>query len=379
MSGFQKNVTGQKWMAFAFNRTDSTPKTGDAGNITAKIRKDYGTATGTNDANPTEIEDGYYEFDLTQAETNADVLDLLPESSTADIQVIGISGRVFTVPPNFSDLGIETDGDLTKVNTLDGHTAQTGNSFARLGAPAGASVSADVAAAKVDTAAILVDTATLGAPAGASHAADIAAIKAETVLIVADTGALQPDWVNGGRLDLIVDAILVDTATLGAPAGATHAADIAAIKSETALIVADTNELQTDNVPGLIAALNDLSAAQVNTEVDNALDTATPGSPTAGSINETIKRLARSVGAVQEFTVDTGGFAATTTQCQVDAVDIDSLETTDDHYIGRVIVFTSGALKHQVTDITDYDGTNKRFSYTALTEVPGNNDTFIVV
>ena len=39
-------------------------------------------------------------------------------------------------------------------------TAQTGDSYARLGAPAGASVSADIAAMKVDTAAILVDTGT---------------------------------------------------------------------------------------------------------------------------------------------------------------------------------------------------------------------------
>lgn len=30
-------------------------------------------------------------------------------------------------------LGVESDGDLTKVNTLDGHTAQTGDSFARIG------------------------------------------------------------------------------------------------------------------------------------------------------------------------------------------------------------------------------------------------------
>jgi hypothetical protein len=41
-------------------------------------------------------------------------------------------------------------------------TTQTGDSFARLGAPAGASVSADIAAVKVDTAAILVDTGTDG-------------------------------------------------------------------------------------------------------------------------------------------------------------------------------------------------------------------------
>ena len=62
--------------------------------------------------------------------------------------------------------------------------------------------------------------------------------------IVADTNELQVDWANGGRLDLIVDAIL-----------------------------ADTNELQTDDVPGLIAALNDLSAAEVNTQVDAAFTT----------------------------------------------------------------------------------------------------------
>ena len=41
-------------------------------------------------------------------------------------------------------LGVQSDGDLTKVNTLDAHTAQTGDNFARLGAPAGASHAADI-------------------------------------------------------------------------------------------------------------------------------------------------------------------------------------------------------------------------------------------
>lgn len=49
---------------------------------------------------------------------------------------------------------------MPTVTTLTGHTAQTGDSFARLGAPAGASVSADIAAVKSDSAAILVDTGT---------------------------------------------------------------------------------------------------------------------------------------------------------------------------------------------------------------------------
>jgi len=46
------------------------------------------------------------------------------------------------------------------LTTYTGNTVQTGDAFARLGAPAGASVSADVAAVKVDTAAILIDTGT---------------------------------------------------------------------------------------------------------------------------------------------------------------------------------------------------------------------------
>ena len=114
--GFQKNVAGQKWLVFAFDRTDGSPKAGDAAQITAKIRKDYGTANATDDVNPTEIEDGFYEFTLLTAESDANVMDLLPESSTADIQVIGVPARVFTIAPNSNALGIETDGDITKVN-----------------------------------------------------------------------------------------------------------------------------------------------------------------------------------------------------------------------------------------------------------------------
>lgn len=61
----------------------------------------------------------------------------------------------------------------------------------RIGAPAGASVSADVAAVKTDTAAVLVDTADMqpkiGTPA-ADISADIAAVKVDTAAVLADTG-----------------------------------------------------------------------------------------------------------------------------------------------------------------------------------------------
>ncbi len=61
--------------------------------------------------------------------------------------------------------------------------------------------------------------------------------------VLADTAELQGDWANGGRLDLIVDAILEDTGTT-IPGTITTIDNF--LDTEIALILADTGELQTD-------------------------------------------------------------------------------------------------------------------------------------
>jgi len=58
---------------------------------------------------------------------------------------------------------------------------------------------------------------------------------------------------------------------------------------------------------------------------------------------------------------------------------ITSTEATNDHFNGRIIVFTSGALKDQATDITDYVGSTRTVTVTALTEAPADNDTFVII
>lgn len=70
--------------------------------------------------------------------------------------------------------------------------------------------------------------------AGLATATALATVDDNVDLILADTAEMQGDLVNGGRLDLIFDQIL-----------------------------ADTNELQTADIAGLIAALNDISVADV--------------------------------------------------------------------------------------------------------------------
>jgi len=56
-------------------------------------------------------------------------------------------------------------------------------------------------------------------------------------------------------------------------------------------------------------------------------------------------------------------------------------EATADHYNGRNILFTSGALLGQMTDITDYAlvSSEENFTVTTLTEAPADGDRFVVL
>lgn len=104
----QKNTAG-KWIVFAFGSpTHATlagkPITGDAANITANIRLDGGAANAVDDTNPAELEDGYYVFDITAAESNADLLSMHPASSTTDVLVIGVPGALYTTSFTASDI-----------------------------------------------------------------------------------------------------------------------------------------------------------------------------------------------------------------------------------------------------------------------------------
>lgn len=75
-------------------------------------------------------------------------------------------------------------------------------------------------------------------------------------------------------------------------------------------------------------------------------------------------------------TSDNTGFTATST-----VMDTTITEATADHFNGRAIVFTSGALAGQATLITDYALTSGRgrFTFSTLTEAVPNGTTFTIV
>ena len=135
-----KNVAGQKVPVYAHDTNADAPKTGDAANITARISKDGAAVAQTNDVTPAELSatlaKGVYLFDLTQGETDCDLLIPSAASSTADVHIEpviiytqggavpkaapGAAGGLPTVDENNRLAGIQ--GTINTLDALD--TAQ---------------------------------------------------------------------------------------------------------------------------------------------------------------------------------------------------------------------------------------------------------------
>lgn len=96
----QGRIPETKAYVFAFDKATGNPALGAAATITANWQKDYGDVEALTDTNPTEIEDGVYAFDLTEAErTFNTVAYILPQSSTSTIGVVGLNPK-FTMIEN---------------------------------------------------------------------------------------------------------------------------------------------------------------------------------------------------------------------------------------------------------------------------------------
>ena len=174
-------------------------------------------------------------------------------NSFGDFLDIEVSGRLASADISLTGGAVDT---VTTVGTTTTNTDMRGTDSAALASVLGAAVGADISA-------------------------DIAAVKAETVLIVADTGELQGDWVDAGRLDAILDNILTDTGTtldnhLTDIKGTSFVKDthsLIDIKTETALIVVDTAEIGVAGVGLSNIPWNASWDTEVESEVNDALDT----------------------------------------------------------------------------------------------------------
>lgn len=124
--------------------------------------------------------------------------------------------------------------------------AMTGDAFARLGAPAGASVSADLAAVKVDTAAVLVDT-------GTTLDGKISAIDAIVDAILVDTATTLDDKLDSIKVDTSAVAA-VDFVALTSAIAAIDSAAITAMTESVSAMSAKVDQILVDT--SAIAAID---------------------------------------------------------------------------------------------------------------------------
>lgn len=265
--------------------------------------KPIGVAEGDGGGTTAYSTDGIVLYTPTQAETNytsfvliAKKTGCIPVAITVVTTSSSTPGTVLLAPTTHTSAVVPT------VSTLTGHTPQTGDSY-----PLASSGTHGFAALKtlIDTLDNILDTefpalvTTIGTPAGASIAADLvviddfvdalesrltaaragyldnlsagaAALEATSQTILADTNELQLDWMNGGRLDLLVDAILADTDSL----------DTTKITTARAAVLTDWID------GGRLDLILDARASQTSVDaVDDILDTEFPAlASTVGSL-----------------------------------------------------------------------------------------------
>lgn len=115
----------------------------------------------------------------------------------------------------------------------------------------------------------------------------------------------------------------------------------------------------------------DQSSVTVGTVTDVTNETTADVTKISGSATAADNLEASALGIVSTTVNDAG--ASTT------AFVITSSVAVNDHFNGRVIVFTSGTLANQATDITDYVGSTRTVTVTALTSAPANGVSFVIV
>ncbi len=140
-----KNQAGQKIAVYAYDTSAGAAKTGDAANITAQISKDGGASAATNDVNPTELDatnhPGIYLFDMTAAETNADLIILTAKSTTPNINIEPV---IINTTPGSNTAIDAAVTDKTGFSLAADQSAVTIGTVNALGATAKADVNAEV-------------------------------------------------------------------------------------------------------------------------------------------------------------------------------------------------------------------------------------------
>jgi hypothetical protein len=196
----------------------------------------------------------------------------------------------------------------------------------------------------------------------------ISSVNSQTSIVLT-AGPAEDDALNGRSLIIhdVASSLQWSTAIVSDYTGSSKTVTLAAAPTFTVAA--------TDNVS--VMGLAPLQPATAGSTL-----TVTSGRANADvtHLNGSTANLLKQIAALSTMvtgTVDTGAFTPTTTAFESD----DVTEATTSHYVGRNVLFTSGALLGQAARITAYQlsGSNGKLTVTTMTEAPANNDTFVIV
>lgn len=281
-----KNVASQKIALFAFDATTNVPKTGDAANITAYVSKDHGAVTVLGDTTATEFDatnaPGWYWFDVTQAETNADNLMFTGKSSTANIKIVGRA--LTTLPANFGATSINSSGQVDVIKVAG--TTQTARDL-------GASVliSSGTGTGQLDVTSGVIK---------ANLAQILGTALTETAGLLAGGFKKFFNVASPTLTCLGVDQTGDSYVRLGAPAGASVSADVAAIKTDTGNLVTRITSTLFSGITSLAQWLGLLAGKQVgNTTARTELRATGAGSGTFDETTDSQEAIRDNMGTAQ--------------------------------------------------------------------------------
>jgi hypothetical protein len=370
--------------------------TGAAG-LDSEVSKDQGTFTDcTNEATEIATSSGIYYLDLTSTEMNADCVAVIVKTSTTDAKTTVL---VF-YPQESGDIKVDLQSIAT--TTVSTSTAQLGVNIVSAAGTAwgsGAITAASIASDAITDAKVASDvtiasvTGAVGSvasggissasfAAGAITATAIAsdaitdAKVASDVTIASVTGAVGSVT---GAVGSVTGAVGSVTGAVGSVTGNVGGNVVGSVASVVGAVGSVTGNVG-GNVVGSVGSVTTVSDktgyALSAAGVDAVWDEAMSGHTTAGTYGDKIRAHA---GAVLKALLTSG---STTTSLVLNAttgIEGAAPSSTNDFYNGRVIIFLTGALAGQATDITDYVGSTKTLTVTALTGSAASGDTAVIV
>jgi hypothetical protein len=131
---------------------------------------------------------------------------------------------------------------------------------------------------------------------------------------------------------------------------------------------------KTDLIPATPVTVGDIPTAAVI--ADAVFDEPTSGHTTAGTYGD---KFGAHLKAVLKVVVGTGSTTTAVVLNSTTGIDGAAPSSTDDFYMGRVLIFTSGAMAGQATSISAYNGTSKTLTVVAVTDSAIAGVTAVIV